>query len=116
MPFESDKQKKWMHANKPEMAREWEKKQDGGLITGRSHDEGGELIEAEGEEIMINKTMNNAAGLHEEELLALNENPEDYMIVPIEKNSVNRSAIDMLEYINEHGDLPLSDARKRRKP
>ena len=116
MPFESDKQKKWMHANKPEMAREWEKKQNGGLITGRSHDEGGELIEVEGEEIMINKTMNNAAGIHGEELLALNENPEDYMIVPIEKNSVNRSAIDMLEYINEHGDLPLSDARKRRKP
>ena len=115
MQFKSEKQRKWMHANKPEMAKEWDKKQDGGLIKVRSHAEGGELIEAEGEEIIINKTMNNAAGLHEEELLALNENPEDYMIVPIEKNSVNRSAIDMLEYINKYGDISMSDARNRGK-
>jgi hypothetical protein len=26
MPFKSDKQKKWMHANEPEMAKKWEKK------------------------------------------------------------------------------------------
>ena len=26
MPFKSDKQRKWMHANEPEMAKDWEKK------------------------------------------------------------------------------------------
>tara|TARA_R110000824_G_scaffold340121_1_gene526625 strand:- start:185 stop:355 length:171 start_codon:yes stop_codon:yes gene_type:complete len=26
MPFKSDKQRKWMHANEPEMAKKWEKK------------------------------------------------------------------------------------------
>jgi len=25
MPFESEKQRRWMHANKPEMAKRWEK-------------------------------------------------------------------------------------------
>jgi hypothetical protein len=24
MPFKSEKQRKWMHANKPKMAKEWE--------------------------------------------------------------------------------------------
>ena len=28
MPFESEKQRKWMYANEPEMAKEWEKKAD----------------------------------------------------------------------------------------
>ena len=108
MPFKSEKQR--------------EKKQDGGLIKGRSHEEGGELVEVEGKEIIVNNSVNGAASIHEDELLALNENPEDYMIMPvaraggkIEKNAVNRSTIDILEYINEHGDLPLSDARKRSK-
>ena len=27
MPFKSEKQRKWMHANKPEMAKDWEKKE-----------------------------------------------------------------------------------------
>ena len=27
MPFKSEKQRKWMHANKPEMAKKWEKKE-----------------------------------------------------------------------------------------
>ena len=109
-----------MHANEPEMAKRWENKQDGGLISGRSHEEGGEIIEAEGGEVIINKTENDAAGIHEEELLALNENPENYKIVPVakvggkfERNAVNRSTLDMLEYINEHGDLPMSDARNK---
>ena len=95
---------------------------NGGKLKGPSHEEGGIPIEAEGNEIIINKTKNNASGIHEEELLALNENPEDYEIVPkmehgglIEKNAVNRSMLDTLEYINKHGDLPLSDARNRRK-
>ena len=94
----------------------------GGLIKGKSHEEGGVPLVAEGEEIIINKTVNNASGMHGEELLALNENPEDYMIVPvakaggkIEKNAVNRSAIDMLEYINKYGDISMSDARNRGK-
>ena len=108
MPFKSEKQR--------------EKKQDGGLIKGRSHDEGGEVIEVEGNEVVINDSVNNAAGIHEKGLLALNENPENYMIIPvaraggkIEKNNINRSMIDMLEYINKHGDLPMSDARNRSK-
>ncbi len=25
MPFKSEKQRKWMHANQPEMAKRWEK-------------------------------------------------------------------------------------------
>ena len=28
MPFESEKQRRWMYANKPEMAKEWEAKED----------------------------------------------------------------------------------------
>ena len=123
MPFKSDKQRKWMHANKPEMAKRWEaevKAQMGGLLTGASHEEGGVPVLAEGGEVMINKSINNAAGIHEDELLALNENPEDYEIIRraeygglIERDAVNRSTLDMLEYINEHGDLPMSDARNR---
>ena len=27
MPFKSDKQRKWMHANEPEMAKKWEKEE-----------------------------------------------------------------------------------------
>ena len=27
MPFKSDKQRKWMHANEPEMANKWEKEE-----------------------------------------------------------------------------------------
>ena len=27
MPFKSEKQRKWMHANKPEMAKRWEKEE-----------------------------------------------------------------------------------------
>ena len=33
MPFKSDKQRKWMFANEPEMAREWvEERASGGLL------------------------------------------------------------------------------------
>ena len=28
MPFKSDKQRKWMHTNEPEMAKKWEKEKD----------------------------------------------------------------------------------------
>jgi hypothetical protein len=98
---------------------------NGGMLNGASHENGGIPIEAEGGEIIINSTMNNAAGQHEEDLLALNQSPEDYEIIHknelaangglIEKNAINRGTIDTLEYINRHGDLPLSDARNRSK-
>ena len=88
MPFKSDKQRKWMYANEPEMAKRWEaeaKAQIGGYLEGNSHGMGGIPIEAEGGEYII------------------------------KKDSVNRSTLDMLEYINEYGDLPMSDARNRGK-
>ena len=28
MPFKSKKQRKWMHANKPKMAKKWEKEEE----------------------------------------------------------------------------------------
>ena len=96
--------------------------QKGGLIKGKSHEEGGELIEVEGEEVVVNNSINGAASMHQDELLALNENPEDYRIVEVaksgglvEKNAVNRSAFDMLEYINNYGDIPMSNAKNRSK-
>ena len=58
---------------------------EGGTLVGAPHEEGGIPIEAEGGEFII------------------------------KKDSVNRSTLDMLEYINEHGDLPMSDARNRGK-
>ena len=61
------------------------KKQVGGVLNGPSHEDGGIPIEAEGGEFII------------------------------KNNSVNQSTLDMLEYINKHGDLPTSDARSRRK-
>ena len=87
MPFKSKEQRRWMHANKPEMAKRWEaeEKAVGGYLDGPSHAMGGVPIMAEGGEFII------------------------------KKNSVNRSTLDMLEYINEHGDIPMSDARNRSK-
>ena len=61
-----------------------EKYPNGGMLNGPPHEGGGIPIEAEGGEFII------------------------------KRDSVNRSTLDMLEYINKHGDLPLSDARKRR--
>ena len=58
---------------------------DGGTLNGPSHDNGGIPIEAEGGEFII------------------------------KRDSVNASTLDTLEYINKHGDVPLSDARNRRK-
>ena len=58
---------------------------NGGELNGPSHDNGGIPIEAEGGEYII------------------------------KRDSVNAGTLDTLEYINKHGDLPLSDARKRRK-
>ena len=53
----------------------------GGLLKGPSHEEGGIPILAEGGEVIVNDAINNAASKHEEGLLALNENPDDYMII-----------------------------------
>ena len=53
----------------------------GGLLKGLSHEEGGIPILAEGGEVIVNNSVNNAAEIHEDGLLALNENPNDYMIV-----------------------------------
>ena len=58
---------------------------EGGALNGALHEGGGIPIEAEGGEFII------------------------------KRDSVNRSTLDMLEYINEHGDLPMSDARNRSK-
>ena len=58
---------------------------EGGTLNGPSHENGGIPIEAEGGEFII------------------------------KRDSVNGSTLDMLEYINEHGDVPMSDARNRRK-
>ena len=57
---------------------------EGGTLNGPAHDNGGIPIEAEGGEFII------------------------------KRDSVNASTLDTLEYINKHGDVPLSDARKRR--
>ena len=66
------------------MNRDWKKYPGGGMLNGEPHERGGIPIEAEGGEFII------------------------------KKDSVNQSTIDILEYINEHGDVPLSDARNRR--
>ena len=58
---------------------------EGGTLEGPSHDNGGIPIEAEGGEFII------------------------------KRDSVNASTLDTLEYINKHGDLPMSDARNRGK-
>ena len=93
MPFKSEEQRKWMHANKPEMAKKWEKKyQQGGKLNGPSHDKGGIPIEVEGGEYVI------------------------------KKDSVNPETEPILEEINKTGKLkyqcggkiPVYDARKRK--
>ena len=94
MPFKSKKQRKWMHANKPEMAKKWEKKyQKGGKTKGPSHKKGGISIEVEGGEYVI------------------------------KKDSVNAETEPILEKINKTGKfeyrcggkVPHYDSRKRRK-
>ena len=86
MPFKSEKQRKWMHTNEPEMAKEWDQEvaRQGGPLNGPSHESGGIPIEAEGGEYII------------------------------KRDSVNASTLDMLEYVNKHGDLPMSNAKNRR--
>lgn len=86
MPFKSDKQKRWMYANKPEMAKRWVKEMlNGGALSGASHRQGGIPIEAEGGEYIIRK------------------------------DSVNSETEKVLDYINKNGRLPISDAKNRRE-
>jgi|TARA_R100001530_G_scaffold26562_1_gene21293 hypothetical protein len=40
MPFKSEKQRKWMHANKPEMAKRWEKEEKKGYYIRDARDRG----------------------------------------------------------------------------
>ena len=56
----------------------------GGSLNGPPHEQGGIPIEAEGGEFII------------------------------KRDSVNASTLDMLEYVNKHGDLPMSNAKNRR--
>ena len=63
--------------------RNFKKYPGGGTLDGGSHAQGGIPIEAEGGEFII------------------------------KKDSVNPSTLSILEYINEHGDLPMTDARDR---
>ena len=95
----------------------------GGYLAGNSHEQGGIPIEAECGEFIT--TVEATEILGADKLDAANDNPEDYEIIHknelaaggglVEKNSVNRSTLDMLEYINKHGNLPMSDARNRSK-
>tara|TARA_R100000700_G_C3087601_1_gene90429 strand:- start:394 stop:621 length:228 start_codon:yes stop_codon:yes gene_type:complete len=62
-----------------------------GIINGPSHEQGGVIIEVEGDEMVINR----------EATLAMENNPETKGV---------------LEYVNIHGKLPpVFDARKRGK-
>jgi hypothetical protein len=65
--------------------RNFKKYPMGGMLDGNSHDEGGIPIEAEGGEFII------------------------------KKDSVNPATMSTIEYINEHGDLPMNDARDRKE-
>ena len=94
MPFKSKKQRKWMHTNKPDMAKKWEKEYaKGGKLKGPSHNNGGIDINVEGGEYVI------------------------------KKSSVNKQTEPILEEINKTGKLlykcggkiPNYNARKRRK-
>ena len=70
---------------KPKMKKR-KKYQKGGNINGPSHEQGGQIIEVEGGEYVINK------------------------------KAVNPQTETVLEYINTHGKLPpVIDARKRGK-
>ena len=64
------------------MPKKIKKYQKGGKFQGATHEEGGIPIEVEGGEIVINSTVNEAAIKHEDELLALNKEPDEWEIIP----------------------------------
>ena len=45
MPFKSEKQRKWMHTNEPDMAKKWEKEEDVEEACGYSHEDDEEIEE-----------------------------------------------------------------------
>ena len=168
MPFKSEKQRKWMHENEPEMAKEWEKEyKEGGSVSkdnkdnkalqkdfmGRTlsdppYDYMAELYEEkyggsprtlqDVEDFITMQSMKHRRNLKESNKSAmsndttkqnkaqggvLNGPSHESGGIPIEaeggefiikKDSVNRSTLDMLEYVNKHGDLPMSNAKNRR--
>ena len=57
------------------------KAKKGGKLKGKKHKKGGIPILAEGGEIIINISKNKAAKKHEKGLLAINSNPDGYVIV-----------------------------------
>jgi hypothetical protein len=75
----------------------------GGKMNGPKHKDGGIKIEVEGGEIIINKSINNAAGKHEDDLLKLNENPDDFRI------------INKKQYKDKIFGYPIIDAKNRRQ-
>ena len=72
------------------MPKKNKKYQKGGKFKGPSHKDGGIHIEVEGQEIVINDSINNAATIHEQGLLKLNENPDKWEIIP-KRDSRKRS-------------------------
>lgn len=44
MPFASDKQKKWMYANKPAMAKKWSAEEDSELYAKRKKKKKGNVL------------------------------------------------------------------------
>ena len=173
MPFKSEKQRKWMHTNKPKMAKKWEEEfKNGGKVSRDYTDEyekfqkdrtayraklneynrdkgtygnndGLDASHKDGKISGFEKSSKNKGraessrlkGSKREDFEMGGYNMKEYeggdLIgnsheaggIPIEaeggefiikRDSVNSSTLDMLEYVNKHGDLPMSDARKRR--
>lgn len=44
MPYKSEKQKAWMHANKPAMAKKWDKEEESGLYAKRKKKKKGSAL------------------------------------------------------------------------
>ena len=163
MPFKSEKQRKWMHKNKPEMAKKWEKEYKKGGKVARDYKDEYEKFQKDkiayraklnkynrdkgtyGNNDNLDATHNKGEisgfessssnkGKKEKSRLKgskraqeggfLNGAPHEEGGIPIEaeggefiikRDSVNASTLDILEYINQHGDIPMSDARNRGK-
>jgi hypothetical protein len=65
--------------------------EEGGKITGPSHEDGGIDINVEGGEMIVNESVNGAATKHSKGLKALNENPDGYEIIPIQDSRKRRT-------------------------
>ncbi len=48
MPFKSEKQRKWMHSNEPEMAKKWEKEEKNEGSCGYTHTVDGQPLKTPG--------------------------------------------------------------------